>query len=70
MDNEEKIISDTTMMFIACAAYTLYERNRFGKKKITQFINDVMQVNCDNEYNELRQALKEKVGIDLPEVQT
>ena len=65
---EEKLISDTTMMFMACACYALNKRNRFGKKRLMQFIADIQQVNEENEYSELREILNEKFKIDLPEV--
>lgn len=66
----DKVISDTTMMFMACASYVLHERNKFGKQRIMQFIADIEQVGRENTYDELRQYLTDKVSIDFPEVET
>lgn len=64
----DEIISDTTMMFMACAAYVLHERNGFGQQRIAQFLADVEQVNRENEYIDLRNKLNEQFGLDFPEV--
>lgn len=64
----DEIISDTTMMFMACAAYVLHERNGFGQQRIAQFLADVEQVNRENEYIDLRKKLNEQFGLDFPEV--
>lgn len=63
----DKAISDTTMMFLACACYALHKRNGFGKNRLIQFIADINQVNEGNNYDDLRKNLID-VGIDLPEV--
>ena len=64
----DEIIYDTTMMFMACTAYVLHERNGFGQQRIAQFLADVEQVNRENEYKDLRNMLNEKFGLDFPEV--
>lgn len=64
----DEIISDTTMMFMACAAYVLHERNGFGQQRIEQFLADVEQVNRENEYIDLRNKLNKQFGLDFPEV--
>ena len=64
----DEIIYDTTMMFMACTAYVLHERNGFGKARIAQFLTDVEQVNRANEYKDLQKMLNEKFGLDFPEV--
>ena len=64
----EDIISDTTMMFMACAVYTLCMRNNFSKQEIAQFLADVEQVNRDNSYEDLRLMLNEKYNLEFPEV--
>lgn len=64
----DEIISDTTMMFMACAAYVLHERNGFGQQRIAQFLADIEQVNRENEYIDLRNKLNEQFGLDFPEV--
>lgn len=65
----EEVISDTTMMFMACAVYVLHERNGFGKQRITQFLADIEQVNRENEYEDLRNALMERFDMDFPEIE-
>jgi hypothetical protein len=64
----DEVISDTTMMFMACAAYVLHERNGFGKNRIAQFLADIEQVNRENEYTDIRKYLKETMGFEFPEV--
>ena len=64
----DKAISDTTMMFMACACYVLAKRNKFGKQRLSQFIADIQQVNADNEYSEIREFIISKYGIELPEI--
>lgn len=64
----DKVISDTTMMFMACACYVLHERNNFGKQRLTQFMADIEQVNRENEYREIIKALKDKLDMDFPEI--
>lgn len=66
---EEKLISDTTKMFMACACYALWKRNGFGKQRLAQFLSDVIQVNDDNEYLEITRELKKKFNIDFPEIE-
>lgn len=61
----DEIISDTTMMFMACAAYVLHERNGFGQQRIIQFLADIEQVNRENEYEDIINNLKESIGMDL-----
>lgn len=65
----DKVISDTSMMFLACACYALHKRNGFGKNRLTQFIADITQTNDKNEYAEIIAYLKEKVDIDFPEIE-
>lgn len=64
----DEIIYDTTMMFTACAAYVLQERNNFDKQAVLQFLTDIEQVNRDNEYKELQEVLNGKYGMDFPEL--
>lgn len=64
----DKVISDTTMMFMACACYVLHERNNFGKQRLTQFMADIEQVNRENEYGEIIKVLKDKLDMDFPEI--
>lgn len=65
----DQIISDTSMMFLACACYSLHERNNFGKQRLMQFVADVTQVDRENEYSDITAALKEKVGLDFPAIE-
>ena len=65
----DKVISDTSMMFLACACYALHKRNGFSKNRLTQFIADITQTNDKNEYAEIIAYLKEKVDIDFPEIE-
>ena len=64
----DKAISDTTMMFMACACYVLSERNSFGKKRLMQFMADIEQVNRENEYSEIIQVLNKKYKLNFPEI--
>lgn len=67
--SEDKIIADTSMMFMACACYVLHERNGFGKSRLMQFMADIQQVNNDNEYEEIIAVLNEKMGMEFPSVE-
>lgn len=67
--SEDKIISDTSMMFLACACYVLHERNGFGKNRLLQFMTDIQKVNDDNEYEDIRSVLKKKLDMDFPNVE-
>lgn len=62
----DEIIYDTTMMFTACAAYVLQERNGFDKQAVMQFLTDIEQVNRSSEYKELQKVLNGKYGMDFP----
>lgn len=64
----DETISDTTMMFLACATYVLHERNGFGKNRLMQFIADIEQVNRENSYEDLREYLNKTLSIELPEL--
>ena len=64
----DKVISDTTMMFKACACYALHTRHKFGKQRLVQFIADIEQMNRESEYADIAKYLKEKLDIDFPDI--
>lgn len=65
----DKVISDTTMMFMACACYSLYKRNEFGKKRLMQFMADVIEVNNKTEYTEIQKFLENELKIEFPQIE-
>lgn len=66
--NTDKVISDTTMMFMACAVYVLHERNGFGKNRIMQFMADIEQVSRENDYKDIIENLSKNLNIDFPSI--
>lgn len=66
--NTDKVISDTTMMFMACAVYVLHERNGFGKNRIMQFMADIEQVSRENDYKDIIENLSKNLNIDFPKI--
>lgn len=67
--DREKVISDTTMMFMACACFVLSERNKFGKKRLIQFMADIEQINRENEYADIIAVLNDKYKLGFPNVE-
>ena len=66
--NTDKVISDTTMMFMACAVYVLHEKNGFGKNRIMQFMADIEQVSRENDYKDIIENLSKNLNIDFPSI--